>query len=79
MRCVKSSTPGDGTFSGYECLSKCIFLMVNRRGLPKEIYSDNGTNFVGANQELKDVVTNLDEETLKESLANRGVKWFFNR
>ena len=55
-----------------------FFRMVNRRGLPEEIYSDNGTNFVGANKELKKLVTNLDEETLKESLANRGVKWFFN-
>ena len=55
-----------------------FFRMVNRRGLPEEIYSDNGTNFVGANKELKELVTNLDEETLKESLANRGVKWFFN-
>ena len=52
--------------------------MVNRRGLPKQIYSDNSTNFVGTNKELKELVTNLDEETLKESLANRGVKWFFN-
>ena len=50
------------------------FFRMNRGGLPKEIYSDNGTNFVGANKELKEQVTNLDEETFKESLANRGVK-----
>ncbi|CAG2211547.1 unnamed protein product [Mytilus edulis] len=30
-----------------------FYRMVNRRGLPKEIISDNGTNFVGANRELK--------------------------
>ena len=52
--------------------------MVNRRGLPEEIYSDNGTNFIGGNKELKELITNLDEETRKESLANRGGKWFFN-
>ena len=38
----------------------------------------NGTNLV-ENKELKELVTNLDEEMLKESLANRGVKWFFNQ
>ena len=47
--------------------------MVNRRGLP-EIFFNNGTNFAGANIELKELAANLDGQTLKKSLANRGVK-----
>ncbi|XP_026686425.1 uncharacterized protein LOC103518980 isoform X2 [Diaphorina citri] len=39
-----------------------------RRGLPLEIFSDNGTNFVGANNELKN---------LGSSTAMIGIKWHF--
>ncbi|XP_071114954.1 uncharacterized protein [Haliotis cracherodii] len=52
--------------------------MASRRGLPKEILSDNGTNFVGATNELKQLVAKLDTDTVKSSLANRGVIWKFN-
>ena len=42
-------------------LDTCSFLnvfyrMVNRRGLPEEMYSDNGTNFKAADKELKDLI-----------------------
>ena len=30
--------------------------MVNRRGLPRKMLSDNGGNFVGGNKELSDLV-----------------------
>ncbi|XP_004211220.1 uncharacterized protein LOC101236692 [Hydra vulgaris] len=52
--------------------------MVNRGGLPKEIISDNGTNFVGANKELQELVTSLNIEKIKHSTANKRVKWKFN-
>lgn len=29
--------------------------MIGRRGLPTDIYSDHGTNFVGANSKLKEL------------------------
>ena len=48
--------------------------MVNRRGLPKEIMSDNGTNFVGANNKLKELVNKLDEDKIRTSAANKEVK-----
>ena len=34
--------------------------MTNRRGLPEEMLSDNGTNFVGAERELRELVEQLD-------------------
>ena len=49
--------------------------MSNRRGLPEEMLSDNGTNFVGANEELHKLTS---DSKLKESLVHRKVKWTFN-
>ena len=52
--------------------------MVNRRGLPEEIISDNGTNFVGAEKELRQLIEQLDKNKIIASTANSGVKWQFN-
>ena len=55
-----------------------FYLMVNRRGLPQEIITDNGTNFVGAEKELRLLVQQLDLDRIMASTANKGVKWHFN-
>ncbi|KAK3084488.1 hypothetical protein FSP39_014299 [Pinctada imbricata] len=55
-----------------------FFVMVNRRGLPLEIMSDNGTNCVGANRELRDLVKQLDGDKIAQQTSNRGIKWHFN-
>ena len=55
-----------------------FYRMVSRRGLPKVIISDNGTNFVGANRELKDLLKHLDRDKIVNSTANQGIKWKFN-
>ena len=55
-----------------------FYRMVNRRGLPKEMLSDNGGNFVGANKELCDLVKELDQEKITTSTANQRVNWKFN-
>ena len=52
--------------------------MSSRRGLPEEIISDNGTNFKGADAELKTLVARLDDEKIKQSIANKRVTWHFN-
>ena len=52
--------------------------MVARRGKPLEIISDNGTNFVAADRELRELVEALDNDAVFKSLANRGVAWKFN-
>ena len=51
--------------------------MVSRRGLPKDVLSDHGTNFVGANNELEELA-GLDRETIQEKTACYGIKWHFN-
>ena len=52
--------------------------MTSRRGLPSLVISDNGTNFVKANKELKKLTNNLNAEKIKESTAHKGIKWEFN-
>ena len=52
---------------------------VARRGLPATFYSDNGTNFVGASNEIKSFVKTLSETDLIESyLTERSCQWKFN-
>ena len=52
--------------------------MTNRRGLPKEMLSDNGDNFAGGNKDLSDLVKKLDQDKIVKSTANQGIKWKFN-
>lgn len=53
----------------------------SRRGKSKNIYSDNGTNFVGANNELKElyelVTSKEHNKKLRNSLINEGINWHF--
>ncbi|XP_062704517.1 uncharacterized protein LOC134286848 [Aedes albopictus] len=56
--------------------SSCIMALRNfmaRRGTPKKIYSDRGTNFVGANRELLQL-----HEALMEEFADSEIEWIFN-
>ena len=55
-----------------------FFRMANRRGLPKDVISDNGTNFVGAVRELKTLLQMVDKEAVCRTMANRGIRWHFN-
>lgn len=55
-----------------------FYRMASRRGLPEEMLSDNGTNFKSADKELKSLVSQLDNDKINESTANKGVKWTFN-
>ena len=49
---------------------------ISVRGCPKEIWSDNGTNFTGAEKELRISIQNLNEETIKKELHSREVEWY---
>ena len=55
-----------------------FFRMKSRRGLSQEVMSNNGTNFVGASSEFKELINQLDEEKIKVSTANKRIKWHFN-
>ena len=49
-----------------------------RRGEPKEVFSDNGTNFVGAQQELRRAIGDWNQNQIHEHLLKKEVSWKFN-
>jgi len=55
-----------------------FYCMANRRGLPEEMISDNGTNFVGTERELRELVEQLDQDKIEKSAASKGIEWSFN-
>lgn len=52
-----------------------------RRGLPEHVYSDNGTNFVGANNQLKDLYavfnSNEHKKLIQQYASDRRITWHF--
>lgn len=54
---------------------------ISRRGMISNIYSDNGSNFVGANKELKELrnmfTTTAEIEKITNTLSSEGISWHF--
>lgn len=61
-----------------DAFMNAFYRMASRRGDPEDMYSDNRTNFKGAGNELKLLVAQLDNEKVKGTIANKGVRWHFN-
>ena len=40
--------------------------------------SDNGTNFVSGERELRELLSLMDQDKIKHSMSNKGIKWHFN-
>ena len=59
-------------------LSLCRFIA--RRGNVKSIRSDNGTNFIGAEKELKAAINEIDQEKVMNEIIKKGIyfSWKFN-
>ena len=55
---------------------------ISRRGLCTDIYSDCGSNFVGANRYLTGINRQwrevLSSTNMKDNLSNRNIRWHFN-
>ena len=50
---------------------------IARRGRPQSIYSDNGTNLVGADNELRKCMKQLYEERIQNFGAPKEIEWKF--
>ena len=53
---------------------------ISRRGIPHSLYSDCGTNFIGADATLKRMFTqgSQDHQTLAQLFVNDNTRWCFN-
>ena len=49
-----------------------------RRGLPELVRSDNGTNFVAGNRELREAIEESNEQQMNSFMIQRNIKWLFN-
>jgi len=52
----------------------------NRRGMPSEMFSDNGSNFLGTAKEIENIAAMLQKSKQPISIieAERNLKWHFN-
>lgn len=39
---------------------------------------DNGTNFVGAERELREALKDLDQSKIQQPMLKKVIKWIFN-
>ena len=51
---------------------------IGRRGSPRDVYSDNGSNFVGAARELKEAISKWNQSLINKTLCQKGISWHFN-
>ena len=51
---------------------------IARRGVPQEIISDNGINFMSADKELRQANGKWNQEMIKEFLQQKEILWVFN-
>ncbi len=51
---------------------------ISRRGQVQTIRSDNGTNFIGAERELRKAIQSLNSDRIQTTLLEKGVRWIFN-
>ena len=55
-----------------------LMRFISRRGKPIEIFSDNGTNFVGAEIELRKLIASWNQTRLSNEMLQRNIEWNFN-
>ena len=57
---------------------QAVTRFVGRRGPPKVIYSDNGTNFRGAENDVLNALKAWDQERVGRELLQENIQWYFN-
>ena len=60
-----------------DCFINVFRRFVNRRGPPKFMYSDNGTNFVCPEREIRQAIKNWNQCQIRDEFLQRGCQWVF--
>lgn len=56
----------------------CFHNFISRRGQPREIFSDRGTNFIGAEKTLRQELQRIDPNMIAQKFISPELKWNFN-
>ncbi len=51
---------------------------ISRRGQVEYLRSDNGTNLIGAERELREALSSSNQAKIQGVLGQKGIKWSFN-
>lgn len=51
---------------------------ISRRGSPRRIYSDRGTNFIGASRELSEAIAAINQSAMIDEFVSPDTEWVFN-
>ena len=52
--------------------------MAARKGWQRDMVSENGTNFVGGNNELRELVDQIDQAKVESLTSNQGINWHWS-
>ena len=75
VRCVHLEKVENADTDSFINALRCF---VNRRSRPKVMYSDCGTNFVGATTELQDLIAGLNRDQIESFATKHSIDWKFN-
>ena len=51
---------------------------ISRRGKPKQMFSDNGTNFKGADRQLNEGIKTRNDHNFQKTMSQVGIEWNYN-
>ena len=57
---------------------EAYFRFASRRSYPAHMYSDNGSNFTGAEKELARGIANWNAKIIDKTLSQKGTQWHFS-
>ncbi len=64
-----------------EAFLSCLRRFISRRGYPSLLWSDHGTNFVGANREIKELIDHLKTQKTQQNVSDfcnaHNIQWKF--
>ena len=69
---------GAGILAGYDSFLLAFSRSTKRRGVPKVVVTDNGTNFVAVDKELRETVAVFDRSRISRKLASNDILWKVN-